>query len=101
MSDFENIRKFEYRLSRLPATLQVAFNVEGETVQGLCMDVSDAGMRARFEGPVAVGSSGLITLQHPAALLKLQARVAYVENNEAGLEFSYDTPSEREETTKF
>jgi hypothetical protein len=101
MSDLENIRRFEYRPFRVVAGFHVDFDVEGRTVHGLCRDVSDAGIRAKFVGSVVARSSGLITLHHPTATLKLDAQVAYIENGEAGLVFLFKTPSECEKTMKF
>lgn len=67
----------------------------------MCRDVSNAGIRGEFEGPVVVGSDGLLILRPPFGVLELQARVAYIEKNQVGLLFVFDTPWERTTTLEF
>lgn len=76
------------------AGFNVDFIAEGKTFHGLCKDVSDAGIRAEFDGPIAVGSSGLLILRHPLQVLKLEARVSHVDKDQVGLIFIFKTPEE-------
>jgi len=101
MSSLQNIRKFEYRSSRIRAGFSVDFIAEGETFHGLCRDVSDAGIRAKFDGLIAVGSSGLLILRHPSRVLRLEARVSHVDKGQVGLVFLFKTPAECELTVGF
>jgi len=101
MGNINSLRKFEYRPCRLATGFNVDFVAEGEAIHGVCKDVSDAGIRAEFDGSVTVGSSGLLILRHPTGILKLVARVAYCEKYQVGLEFLLDTPSERRMTSDF
>jgi hypothetical protein len=101
MSNLQSIRKFEYRLSRTNAGFNVDFIAEGETFHGLCKDISDAGIRAEFDGPMVVGSSGLLILRLSARTLKLEAKVAYVRNRQAGLVFACETPLELDAAVEF
>jgi len=94
MSNFQSIRKFEYRRSRIKGGFNVDFIAEGETFHGLCSDISDAGIRAEFDGPIVVGSSGLLILRHPARVLKLEARVSHFDKGQAGLIFLFKSPVE-------
>jgi hypothetical protein len=92
MSDMESIRKFEYRRSRMKTGFGVDFVSDGETLHGICGDVSDAGIRAEFSGCLVVGRTGLLILRHPRGVLKLEAQVAYTEKHWAGLVFLFKTP---------
>lgn len=94
MSDLESIRKFEYRRSRMKTGFGVDFIADGETLHGICGDVSDAGIRAEFDGPMDVGRSGLLILRHPRGVLKLEAQVAYIEKRWVGLVFLFKTPTD-------
>lgn len=101
MSESENIRKFEYRPSRIATGFDVDF-VSGESkFLGLCKDVSDTGIRAIFDEPLAVGSTGVLILRHPAGRLQLQAQVSYVEKRQVGFVFVFNSAWEREMTTGY
>jgi PilZ domain len=101
MKDSDNIRRFEYRPCRTKAGFCVDFVAEGETLHGLCRDVGDTGIRAEFDGSVVVGSSGLLILRPPTGVLKLEARVAYIEKFQVGLVFLFQTAAEREMAIEF
>jgi hypothetical protein len=90
----ECIRKFEYRRSRMKTGFGVDFVSDGETLHGICGDVSDAGIRAEFSGSLVVGRSGLLILRHARGVLKLEAQVAYTEKHCAGLVFLFKSPSD-------
>jgi hypothetical protein len=79
----------------------VDFVADGETFHGICGDVSDAGIRAEFNGFLEVGRSGLLVLRHPSGVLKLEAQVAYVERHWAGLVFLFKKPSDCEMAIEF
>ena len=101
MNELDSIRRFEYRPCRLKTGFGVDFVAGGETLHGLCRDVGDAGICAEFDGSLAVGASGLLILRHPAGVLKLEARVAYIEKCQVGLVFLFQTPAECEITSEF
>jgi PilZ domain len=101
MSDMESIRKFEYRRSRMKTGFGIDFVSDGETLHGICGDVSDAGIRAEFTGPLVVGRSGLLILRHPSGAVKIEAQVAYIEKHWAGLVFLFKTPSDCEKAIQF
>ena len=77
------------------------FVIEGAPFRGLCRDVSDAGIRAEFDDPLTVGSSGLLILRPANGVLELRAQVAYIEKQQVGLLFLFETPWERRMTIKF
>jgi hypothetical protein len=101
MTDLDKIRKFEYRPCRISAGFEIDFVVAGELHHGLCRDVSNSGIRATLDGPVAVDSSGLLFLRHPSGVLELGAQVAYTEKREVALVFLFKTPEECERATKY
>ena len=79
----------------------VDFVIEGSPVRGLCRDVSDAGIRAEFDDPLIVGGSGLLILRPANGVLELRAQVAYIEKQQVGLLFLFETPWERRMTMEF
>jgi hypothetical protein len=95
MRDLKSIRNFEYRPCRITTGFDVDFVAGGETLHGLCRDVSNAGIRVKLDGTVAVGDSGLLILRHPTGVLKLEAQVAYIDKCYVGLVFVFKTPWER------
>jgi hypothetical protein len=101
MEDLDTIRNFEYRQPRMSTGFDVEVVAGGETIRGFCRDVSDAGIRAEFDGPVIAGSSGLLILRHPLGILKLDAQVAYIEKHQVGLVFHFHSPWERTMTIEF
>ena len=68
---------------------------------GFCKDVGQAGIRAEFDDPITVGSSGLLILRPPAGVLELHAQVAYIEKRQVGLLFLFETSWERRMTIEF
>jgi hypothetical protein len=92
MTDARSIRKFEYRPCRIATGFDIDFVSGGETLHGICRDVSDSGIRATFDGSVQLGGSGLLVLRHPKGVLELEAQVAYIENRQVGLVFIFETP---------
>jgi len=101
MTDLESVRKFEYRPCRIAAGFDVEFTTGGQSFQGVCGDVSNAGVRVKFDGQVAAGSSGLLILHHPRSVLELQAHVVYTDQDHVGLAFEFQTPWEVEATTEY
>ena len=95
------IRKFEYRHPRLSAGFIVEFVLTEQTLLGRCRDVSDAGIRAEFDGPIDVGETGTLILRHPMRVLRLEAEVAYLGRGGVGLSFLFDSPQQRDSTVQF
>jgi hypothetical protein len=95
------IRTFVYREPRMKTGFQVEFSSGGPQFRGLCKDVSEAGIRAEFDDPITVGSSGLLILRPPTGVLELRAQVAYIEKRQVGLLFLFQTSWERRMTIEF
>jgi len=101
MRALHGIRRFVYREPRMAVGFHVDFVTEGSSFRGLCRDVSDAGIRAEFDDPLTVGGTGLLILRPANGVLKLRAQVAYVEREQVGLLFLFETPWERRMTIEF
>lgn len=101
MRDMKSIRKFEYRPCRIETGFDVDFVAGGETLSGLCRDVSDTGIRVKLDGSVAVGDSGILILRHPTGVLKLEAHVAYIDKCHVGFVFAFETQRERAMAIEF
>jgi hypothetical protein len=89
------MHRFEYRIPRTATSFSVDFTQGEVTLHGLCRDVSQQGIRADLDGPVLVGTTGILVLRHSAGAIKLEAQVAYVENGQAGLTFVFHAAHER------
>jgi hypothetical protein len=101
MSNPNGIRKFQYRPCRVTAEFDVEFVTGEKTFHGSCKDVSDAGLRAEFDGSVAIGSTGLLILRHQMGVLRLESQVAYIEKSQVGLVFLLKTAWEVEVLAAF
>jgi PilZ domain len=95
------MRIFRYRQPRLSAGFNVEFILTGQTFQGRCRDVSDAGIRAEFNGTIDVGETGMLVLRHPMRVLRLEAEVAYLGKGGVGLSFIFDSQQQRDLTIQF
>jgi hypothetical protein len=97
----QSVRTFEYRQPRMTTHFAVEFFVDGETYCGMCTDVSDGGVRATFERPVLIGSLGKLFLLHPERHFELEAVVAHLEGDDAGLTFACRTSDDRRICQRF
>lgn len=96
-----SIRRFEYRQPRLSTGFSVEFVLAEQTLQGRCRDVSDAGIRAEFNGPIDVGETGMLILRHPMRVLRVEAEVAYLARGGVGLSFLFGSQQQRDLTIQF
>ena len=101
MRDLDSIRRFVYREPRIAGGFHVDFAPGSSPFQGLCRDISEAGVRAEFDDPIIVGGSGLLILRPPTGVLELRAQVAYIEKRQVGLFFLFETPWQRRMTNEF
>jgi hypothetical protein len=101
MRALHGTRTFVYRKPRMAAGFPVDFVTAVLPFRGLCRDVSDDGIRAEFDDPVSVGDSGLLILRPPTGVLELRAQIAYIEKQQVGLLFLFETPWERRMTIEF
>ena len=101
MRNLDSIRRFVFRVPRMTTGFHVDFLAGDSPSIGMCRDVSDAGIRAEFDDPLMVGDSGLLILRPPTGVLELRAQVAYIEKQQVGLLFLFETPWERRMTMEF
>ena len=101
MVESKNIRKFEYRHFRMKADLSIEFIVAGTVVHGSSEEVNYAGIRAKLDGQVSAGQTGLLILRHQAGVLELEAQVVNVDKCQAGLVFHFQSDWERELTIEY
>ncbi len=91
----DSIRRFVYREPRTSTAFRVNFIAAGPPLHGSCRDISETGIRAEFDDPIAIGDSGLLILRPPTGVLEMRAQVAYIEKRQVGLVFLFETPWER------
>jgi len=92
----ENIRAFQYRLSRQAVEFRVEFITEAGTAVGDCRNISPSGVRAQFNSQLVEGSSGRLVLYHANGVFEVGAVVKRVTEAETGLEFRCETPQEEQ-----
>jgi hypothetical protein len=95
MANTSNVRKFEYRPYRIAAGFAVEFIVGNQSVQGMCCDVSDTGIRAEFNAALPEGAQGLLILRHSTGTLEVEAQVGYQEKAQVSLTFLFKSSWER------
>jgi hypothetical protein len=95
MKKQDSVRKFEYRPSRTAGGFDLEFIADGKTITGFCKDLSEEGIRATLDGPVVVGSFGLVVFRHSTGTLELEAQVAYIDKLHIGIVFLFQTAWER------
>ncbi|MDQ2926134.1 MAG: PilZ domain-containing protein [Acidobacteriota bacterium] len=95
------MRPFEYRSPRAVTVFDIEFLTDGATVYGRCKDFSATGIRAQLERTLAVGRTGLLTLRHPARVLKIDARLSHAEGRQVGFTFLFGSTEEQEPVTQF
>jgi hypothetical protein len=89
------LRSFLYRSPRFAADCRMDF-IHGDCVLlGTCLNLSESGLRGTFDGVVAPGTEGLLTLYHADHRLAVKATVYSVREGESRLRFSPTSDAER------
>lgn len=96
LSGLENIRAFQYRLSRQAAGFRVEFVTGAGTAIGQCRNISPSGIQAHFDLQLEEGSSGRLALYLAAGRCEVGAVVKRVAAEETALEFRCETPYEEQ-----
>jgi hypothetical protein len=65
-------------------------------ILGTCSNLSESGLRGTFDGYVAPGWEGLLTLYHGDQRIEVNARVDSLHKSEARLRFTLASDDERE-----
>lgn len=95
------MQKFEYRNPRIRTDLSVTLATGEQRMSGRCTDISVEGIGATLLQPLAVGTSGALTLESDTNAIELQARVTYSEQNRVGIVFSFACDEERNSLMRF
>jgi hypothetical protein len=89
------LRSFLYRSPRFTADCRMDF-IHGDSILlGSCSNLSESGLRGTFDGFIAPGTEGLVTLYHADRRLAVKATVYSVRQGEARLRFSANSDAER------
>jgi hypothetical protein len=90
------MQKFEYRSPRFAVDLPVQFTVEQSTVPGRCRNISQEGMRLELRQPLPPDARGTVILSCQDHSLELSVRVTNSGKIHEGVEFIYNSDSERD-----
>jgi hypothetical protein len=80
-------RSQQDRASRYDLRIPLEFIGDGCIVRGNCVNISESGLVALFERPLDLWTTGEIRLHAGRHSCKISARVARVQDREAGLAF--------------
>ena len=92
------MRDFLYRFPRFRTECRMDLIFGDAVVPGVCLDLSESGLRGTFASPVSAGTEGLLTLYpEPAGDqgFQIHARVYASRNEEARIRFRYRSEQER------
>ena len=90
------MQKFEYRSPRFAVDLPVRVTFENSTVPGRCRNISKEGMRLELREPLPPDTRGTVLLDCHDTRLELSVLVTYSGKAHEGVEFIYNSDSERE-----
>jgi hypothetical protein len=90
------MRRFLYRLPRFKAEIPMDLVLGDAVILGICLDLSESGLRGSFSHPVTVGAEGLITLYHEGQSFQVQARIDALRTSEARVSFRFASEQERQ-----
>ena len=88
------MRRFLYRLPRFRTEVPLDFIVGDTVFLGVCVNISESGLRANFSLPVVPGSEGLITLYWNDVGYQSHALVESVKQDEARIRFLFQSNEE-------
>ena len=92
------MRDFLYRFPRFRTECRMDLIFGDAVVPGICLDVSESGLRGSFAFPVPAGTEGLLTLYFDRAGeqgYQVHARVYSARNDETRVRFRYKSEQER------
>jgi hypothetical protein len=90
------MQKFEYRAPRFAVDLPAHFTVEKSTLSGRCVNISKEGMRLELGRAIPPNVRGTVTLNCRDNSLELSVRVVNSCQTYDGVEFIYNSDSERD-----
>jgi len=89
------MQRFEYRSPRFAVDLPVQLAVEESILAGRCKNISEEGMKLELSRPLPLNARGTVMLICQDRPLELNIRVAYSGKTHDGVEFLYNSDSER------
>jgi hypothetical protein len=96
-----SIRQFLYRLPRFKTEFPMDLILGDTVVLGVCVNLSESGLRGTFSYPLAAGTEGLLTLYHGDRSFQIHARIESIKADDARVKFRYDNDQEREDIRRF
>ena len=92
------IRSFLYRFPRFHTECPMDLIYGGSVVLGVCLNVSESGLRGTFANSVPAGTNGLLTLYPPNAgeqHFQVHVRIDSWRGDEARVRFCFQSEEER------
>jgi hypothetical protein len=89
------MQRFEFRDPRFSCDLPVQLNFNDSTLTARCTEISNKGMKVEMGQPQRVNSFGKVSVNREGHTIEIQARFAYVQENNAGLDLIYTSDSEQ------
>ena len=92
------MRDFLYRFPRFRTECRMDLIFGDAVVPGICLDLSESGLRGTFASPIPAGTEGLLTLYVEGAGeqgFQIHARVYASREEEARVRFRFKSEQER------
>jgi hypothetical protein len=95
------MRRFLYRLPRFKTELPMDMILGDTVILGVCLNLSESGLRGTFSHPVPVGAEGLVTLYQGDQRFQVHARIYSLKEDEARVHFRFDSEHEEQNIREF
>jgi hypothetical protein len=89
------LQRFEYRDPRFSCDVPVQLKFNDSTLTARCTEISTKGMKVEIGQPQEVNSLGKVSVSCEGRTIECQARFAYVQESQAGLDLIYTSDSDR------
>ncbi|ADW70935.1 hypothetical protein AciX9_4155 (plasmid) [Granulicella tundricola MP5ACTX9] len=70
-------------------------------ILGVCLNLSESGLRGTFSHPVLAGAEGLLTIYQGEQNVQIHARVYSLKGDEARIRFRFDSEQEQQNIREF
>ena len=95
------MQRFEFRNPRFSCDIPVQLNFNDSTLTARCTEISYKGMKVEIQHPQRVGSLGKVSVNREGQTIEFQARFAYVQDTNAGLDLIYTSEIEQKTMVDF
>lgn len=89
------MHRFEYRDPRFSCDLPVQLSFNDSKLPARCTEISNKGMKVEIGQSHQVNSFGKVTMRCEGRTIEFQARFAYVQDTQAGLDLIYASDADR------